>query len=67
MSEMIERVAKALFAYENRELEKQYPGSGWDGPLFEESGRKMYREMAQTALAAITEKAIENFFLASGN
>lgn len=56
MSEMIERVAKALLAYENSDAAKQFPGStGWDGPLMGERGREMYRKMARVAMEAMRE------------
>lgn len=60
MSEMIERVARALYERENA-LGMQFPGASdhfaWDGPNFK--GQKVWREMARVAIEAMREPTEE--------
>jgi hypothetical protein len=53
MDDMVERVAKALYAYEAGSTD------GWDGPIMA-GRREMWRKMASTAIAAMFEPAAQN-------
>ena len=46
-NELVERIAKALYAFENGSTD------GWDGPLLQERGREMWRQYARVALVAM--------------
>lgn len=60
MSEMVERVARALFAHE------QGSDEGWNGPLLAERGRDMWRKQARAAINAMREPTAGMMHVGSG-
>jgi hypothetical protein len=60
MSEMIERVAAAIFKHETGFDE-------WDGPLLSERGRNMWRGYARAAIEAMREPTYDMVVYGSSN